>query len=173
MTYPPVVLPGELTADDLNAGFLIGRQVFFAFRDATQTISSSSAGITANALQWDDVVLDLLDAWDPGSPTRFTPPVVGWYALEGSVSFAASTAGTSRGATWRVNGSILTGSTSEPHASSSIANTPLTADARDLPVFLDGTDYVELCPFQNSGGTLSTVASSRTPFMSVTYRGPV
>jgi hypothetical protein len=174
VTFPPVVLPGQrLTADRLNAAFLIGRTVFSAYRDSSQAISSSGIGLAADALQWDNVELDILGGWSAGSSSRYTPPLAGWYRLEGGVSFVASTTTDSRGSTWRVNGSVATAGTAEPVASTAIANTTMTAGARDIAVQLNGSsDYIELCPFQDSGGPLNTAGSSRRPFIAVTYTGP-
>ncbi|MGP4114651.1 hypothetical protein ACTWP5_27545 [Streptomyces sp. 4N509B] len=174
MTYPIVVHPGNrVTGDRLNAAFLIGRAVFSAYRDTAQSISSGGVGIAADALQWDNVALDLLGGWTASTPSRYTATIPGRYRLEGAVSFQGSAAGDSRGCTWRVNGTVAEGGTSEPIASGSIANTSLTCGARDLTVVLNGTsDYVELCPFQDSGAALGTSGASRRPFISVTYVGP-
>lgn len=166
--------PGQrLTADRMNSADLIGRLVFAAWRDASQQITSSDPGIAANALAWDNVGLDVLTGWTADHPTRWTAPTPGWYTISGGASFGGSSAGTQRGCTWRVNGNLPPGATSVSHASTSIASTTLTVDARDLAAQLDAGDYVELCPYQNSGSSLSTAGGSLRPYIAIYYAGPV
>jgi hypothetical protein len=90
--------------------------------------------------------------------------------LTGSVAFQASTAGTTRGASWLVNGAVVAASTSRPIIS--VSNETCTAEARSLPVELDGDDYVQLVGIQETGGALSTAIASNRSFISVTYVGP-
>lgn len=165
--------PGQrLTASTMNDADLIGRLIFAAWRDANQTISSGAVGVVANALAWDSIGLDLLSGWSADQPSRWTAPRAGWYTISGGASFAASSGGTQRGCTWRVSGNLPPGATSVSHASSAIAATTLTADARDLAVELAANDYVQLCPYQNSGGSLSTAGGSLRPYIAIYYAGP-
>lgn len=173
-TPPSVVLPGQrLTANRANSGFLIGRLVFFASRDVAQSITDGgTTGDPANALSWDNIILDNLGGWSSGQPTRYTPTIAGWYQLTGSVGFAASASGTRRGASWLVNGSLPVAGTATPHANTP-ASIQLTAEARTLPVQLNGsTDYVQLAPFQNTGAALNTDTGSRRPYIAIYYAGP-
>lgn len=173
MTYPVVIQPGPVTADEYNAGFLIGRLVFFASRDTAQGISSGgTSGSAADALSWDNVIIDELDGYDSGSPTRYTPPIAGWYSLTGGAGFAASTGGTYRGVSWLVNGSLPVAGTNKPVAAAT-ASTTVTVTARDLPVELNGsTDYVQLAPFHNSGSSLNTTTGSVRPYIAIYYAAP-
>ncbi|RKN61855.1 hypothetical protein D7231_31780 [Streptomyces klenkii] len=147
--------------------------MFFAARDAAQSMTSSSVGASSNALSWDNVSVDVLGGWAIGNPTRFTPTIAGWYQLAGAASFNASTGGTVRGVSWLVNGSLPVAATARDHATTAIANTSLTAMARTLPVQLNGsTDYVELAPFQDSGSALDTATGSTRPYVAVFFAGP-
>lgn len=174
-TPPPGLLPGtRITADRLNASLLIGRLVFFASRDAAQTItrSDTAAGVSSNALSWDNLIVDLLGGWSPAQPTYFTPPIAGWYQLTGETSFEGSTSGTWRGASWLFNGTLPIGGTSKPIANTS-ANTPLTVGARSVPVQFDGvSDHIEFAPFHNATGSLATATGSARPHVSIYYAGP-
>jgi hypothetical protein len=174
MTFPAMVLPGQrLTADRLNAGFAIGRLVFKAYRDTAQSISNSTVGTTANALSWDSVELNTLGGWSASLPTRFTPPIAGWYALTGEAAFAGDSApGSRRGATWLVNGAVAAAGTSVGFEGTITADESMTSGARALPVELDGTEYVELAPFQDSGAALNTATGSLRPHIAVYYVGP-
>lgn len=174
MTYPAEVLPGQrATADRMNAGFAIGRLVFFAARDAAQSVTTGgTSGDASNALSWDNIILDELGGWSAAQPTRYTPPIAGWYLCTGAAAFTGSTSGTYRGVSWLVNGSVVVAATAKPIASAP-ANTTLTVEARALPVELDGDDdYVQLAPFHNVGSNLDTTGSSLRPFAAIYYAGP-
>jgi hypothetical protein len=171
VTFPTEVYPGKrATADLINAIAAIGRTMFVAFRDASQSISDGTNPDAANAISWDNIESDLLGGWSASQPTRWTPPIAGRYMLTGGVAFMASTAGTTRGASWLVNGSVVAGSTARPVIS--VSNEVCTAEARSLPVELDGDDYVQLVAIQETGGALNTATASNRPFISVTYVGP-
>jgi hypothetical protein len=173
MAFPSVVLPGQrATGDRMNDSMAIGRLLFFAARDTTQSIADSTVGTTANALSWDNVLLDSLTGWSAGTPTRYTPPEAGWYLLTGEGGFAASAAGARRGISWLVNGALPVAGTSVAHANTPTSQT-LTVPARTLPVQFNGTtDYVELAPFQNSGGALNTGTGSLRCHIAIYYAAP-
>ncbi|WP_405695305.1 hypothetical protein OHA99_09455 [Streptomyces coelicoflavus] len=159
------------TAARLYETDLIGRLVFLANRNASQSISSG--GDTAsNALSWDAVDLDVLGGWTVGQPTRWTAPRAGWWTFQGAVGFNNRTAGTIRECCWYVNGGLISMGRSRPIVSSSIADTALTVDARAVPRLMAVGDYVELIPAQNSGTALDTATGSLRPYISITYSGP-
>lgn len=172
MAAPIVVRPGQrLTAEVLNAGFLLGTVVFAAFRDSAQEISSGTVGLSADALSWDNVTLDALGGWDAGLPTRYTPPRAGRYLCLGGVGFTSDTGGAVRGASWRQNGNVLPASTTR-EIYGSVPNQPPVFPASSLAIVFDGDgDYVELCPFQNSGSTLDTGTGSNRPYANILYVG--
>jgi hypothetical protein len=174
VSFPAVLLPGQrLTGDRFNAAAAIGRLVFFAARDAAQSIADSTVGTTANALSWDNVILDLLGGWSAGSPTRYTPTEAGWYQLTGEAGFAGSASGARRGSSWLVNGALPVAATSVTHANTP-TNQTLSVPARNLPTDLDGSsDYVELSPFQNTGGALNTGTGSLRCHIAIYYAGPL
>lgn len=171
---PPIVRPGQTGTDAVfNGGFMIGRLVFFATRDTTQSISSGLVPDTANALRWETVSLDLLDGWDAGTPNRYRPTIPGWYRCEGAAGLAANTTGGIRGIGWLRNGSLPAASGARPQVASGYSNATVTVDARALPLLFNGsTDYLELAPFQNSGAALDTATGSIRPYVAVYYAGP-
>lgn len=169
-TFQPLAAGQRLTAEELNLNLMIGCTVFRAYRTTAQSITSG-AETAANALSWNQIDLDRLSAGALNT-TRWTCPTAGWWTVSGSISFNGSTAGSQRDAAWFVNGSLITAGRSRTFAETSIANTPLTVEARSLPVQLAVGDYVELIPVQNTGGAIDTATGSNTPYMAVTYSGP-
>jgi hypothetical protein len=175
VTFPPVVLPGQrLTADRVNAGFAIGLTVFVAYRDAAQSLSAGQTiGVAADALQWDNVELNLIGGWSASLPKRFTPPIAGWYRLEGGCGFVASGAGNVRGTSWRQNGDLPEAATSRSIYNTIPASPTPVINATSIPLEFNGsTDYIELCPFQDGGGALNTATGSNRPYINITYCGP-
>lgn len=175
MTFPVIVRPGNrATAGLLNSGFLIGRAVFVAFRDAAQSITSTTVGETSNALAWDNVELNVLGGWAPGTPSRYTPPIAGRYGITGSASFVANGTGNVRGCSWRQNGSLPAGATFR-NVYNTVPGSPVpTFDAIPLNLEFDGSsDYIELCPFQDGSGALNTATGSNRPSIRITYEGPL
>jgi hypothetical protein len=175
MPIPAVFLAGQRAhVDEQNAAALIGRLVFVAYRTVAQAIASGTVGDAANALSWDLVDLDILGGWSASNPTRFTPPIAGWYQMDGAGSFAATaTASQIRGASWLINGSVVVGATNRSQVDNPIANQISSVDARQFAHEFNGTtDYVELAPFQNTGANLNTSTGSLSPSIVLTYGGP-
>lgn len=173
MAYQPIAAGSSPSADALNLALLPGVLAFRAFLAASQNITSRSAEVVGDALAWDTVDLDRFGAWSASSPTRWTCPLAGWWALAGSIAYNASAGGTLREAVWFVNGSLAPAGRAAPIVSSGISSAAaVTVEARTLPLLLSATDYVQLVPLQNSGGTLGTATGSPRPFMSATFAGP-
>lgn len=161
----------KTTADRLYDTDLIGRVVFLANRATNQSISSGADSV-ANALQWDEVSLDVLGGFDPAQPTRWTAPRAGWWTLQGAASFNQATGGTTRECCWYVNGGLISMGRSRPIVSGGIANAPLTVDARSIPRLMSAGDWVQMVPAQDSGAALNTATGSFRPYISITYSGP-
>ncbi|KAB8167065.1 hypothetical protein FH609_011730 [Streptomyces sp. 3MP-14] len=174
-TPPPIVRPGQrLSASIMNQAFLIGRLVFSAYRDAEQQISSNTVGQSADALQWDNVSVDLLGGWSAAQPGRYRPTVSGWYKVTGTVSLQSASGGSPllRGASWRLNGALPPAATTRPWVGGG-GTTYLAFAAPDLPLACNGVgDYLELCPFQNSGSAVPTATGSTRPSIAIYYAGP-
>ncbi|MFI1021257.1 hypothetical protein [Streptomyces olivaceus] len=158
------------TADRLYDTDLIGRLAFLGYRNTNQAIATGESA--ANAMQWDNVPLDVLSGWDPARPSRWTCPRAGWWTLQGAVAFNASSSGTVRECCWYVNGGLVVMGRSRPINSSSIVASYLTVDARSLPRLLAVGDYVELVPAHNASGSIDTATNSPAPYMTITYSGP-
>ena len=90
------------------------------------------------------------------NPTRYTCQVAGWYTLSGGIGYAVSGTG-SRGAIWQKNGSFIANSQCMYASSGSLVSTIISAKTVDVQLAVG--DYVELCGYQNSGGTLALTAS--------------
>lgn len=159
------------TADRLYETDLIGRVVFLARRSTAQTIPSGSDA-SSQAIQWDQVDLDVLGGWTVGQPTRWTCSRAGWWTFQGAVGWELSSGGSVRECCWYVNGGLITPGRSRPVASSAIAANAFTVDARAVPRLMDVGDYVELVPAQNSGANLDLATGSYQSYMSITYSGP-
>lgn len=175
MTTPAVFLAGQRAdVDDQNAAALIGRVVFKATRTTTQAITTGTVGVAANALSWDQIDLDLLGGWSAGNPTRYTPPVAGWYTFDGGTAFnATATSGTMRGCSWLKNGALLVGGNNRSQCDGAFPNTVIGADARQFAEEFNGTsDYIELAPFQDIGVNLGTATGSLSSNIIVVYGGP-
>jgi hypothetical protein len=182
MTTPPVVLrPGnDVTGNRINSALLIGRAVFVAFRDNAQSISHTTVGETVNALSWDNVALDLLGGWSAANPSRYAPPIPGWYRCVGSGSIdqwtgqaAAPNNVPLRGVSWRQNGGLPPAATHRAQVTTALGQVYLTAMAPDLTLLFNGTtDYLQLCPFQNSGQAINTATGSVRPSIAIHYAGP-
>ncbi|MFD5217458.1 hypothetical protein ACFWMH_07295 [Streptomyces tendae] len=162
----------RMTADRLYETDLIGRTVFLANRGANQTITSGS-DTASNALQWDEVTLDVLGGWNAGQPSRWTCPRAGWWTFQGAVGFNASTSGTVRECCWYVNGGLISMGRSRPIVTVP-SNSTLTVDARAVPRLMAVGDYVQLIAAHNSSSptTIDTATGSYRPYISITYSGP-
>lgn len=162
----------RVTADGLNIAVEVGMVVYRAYRNAAQNITTG-IDLIGNALVWDTVDLDRLNAGPSGGST-WTAPSAGWWTLAGSSSFTAATGGTLRDATWFINGVLISAGRARAVAASAgaIPNILLSAEMRTLPQLLNIGDTVQIVPSQDSGGTLTTTGGSLKPFISVTYSGP-
>ena len=98
---------------------------------------------------------DTASAFNTSSNGRFIPQVAGYYQINGQVAFGGATSGYAQMAIYKNGGQFSTGNTM-------INNNQVGAmcSVSDV-VYLNGsTDYVELWAWQNSGGSLSTQATS-------------
>lgn len=148
-----------------------GQLVAQLFRSTSQSIPS----FTEVQIAWNASDLDLLSGWNAGvNPSRYTPPLAGWYELTGKVSFTSSASGTYRAVGWKKNGSYVTGGYARYVINGTIASWEYGIPAPTISVLLNGsTDYVEMFGEQATLGSLNTVTSARHhPFMSVKYVGP-
>ncbi|WP_171110641.1 MULTISPECIES: hypothetical protein [unclassified Streptomyces] len=168
--------PGmEITEERANSSALVGRTVFMATRDTSQSIPSGSDSV-ANALVWEGIGLDLLGGWSAGQPSRWTAPMSGWYVLEGAVSFNGAAGGTVREGVWYLNGALQAYGRARTYTTTAIAASPLTVEARTMPILLSAGNYIQLVPAHNFANPdpapLNTATGSFRPYMSVIYAGP-
>lgn len=173
MNYQPIAAGTTPTAEEWNGLLLPGVLVFRAFLNTAQSVPTRTTESVADALVWDTIDLDRLGGWAAGAnASRYTATVAGWYTFAGSVGYNASSAGTFREAIWFQNGALSAAGRATPMMSTAIAATPLTAEARSLPLQMNVGDFVQLVPLQNSGGAITTATGSLRSFMSATYAGP-
>lgn len=127
----------------------VGRFVARLRRDANQSVNDN----TQTPIIWDTIDEDPLVGWDAGDPTRWTPPVAGWYTIIGRAVFAANA--TSR----RYVAVRFNGSTTSPPGSVTSVQTPATGTCQihtqAVIEFNGTTDYVEVNVLQNSTGALN------------------
>lgn len=127
--------------------------VFQAFQSANQAVPT---GFTGLAAALGAPVIDSYNGWSSGSPTRYTPKVPGWYLVIGQFAFAVNTSGT------RLLQVQKNGAGSSPAATGSTPSGSYNAvlNASGL-FFLNGTtDYIECWGYQDSGGSLNSVATA-------------
>lgn len=147
----------------------MGRTVLMLRQTTAQTVLGDG---TNAIMSWQAEDLDVFNAWDSSAPTKFQPPVPGWYLLNGGVCFAGNATGY-RQAFWRKNNANVNGG-----SGIIIANGALTSIvfARPMAIQFNGsTDYVELAATQNagSGTNINTVVTGATmPTMTAIYTGP-
>lgn len=126
------------------------------YRNTQQTVVDNTLTvISMNTERWDDG-----DMWNSGAPTRLTVPVAGIWYFEGFLEWASAGGGTgSRFADLFLNNTTIIGE----------LNSGWKPDTNAVPIHSGGAmwkcavgDYVELRVFQNSGGSLNTLAGSAT-----------
>lgn len=147
-------------------------------RPSSTLRQTSTQGINANnafaqPLTFDTEDFDLVSCHEPvTNPSRFTIPT-GWagkYAFTGAYSCEPNGSG-GRGCIWKKNGVEILASQVMIQSVGALLNT--IVPARSIKVPLAVGDYVELCPYQNSGVTLNTVAvTTAQSSMTGTYEGP-
>jgi hypothetical protein len=110
---------------------------------------------------------------DVSNTSRWSVPhtanTTDWYLCTGYVPYVATTAATVHYAALRVNGGTtlegmkIAGNTGHQ-------TVPMVVDLLELNGdFLGATDYVELIARQNSGGAVNTVASGKTPSLTIRW----
>lgn len=147
-----------------------GGEVFQALRAAAQSISNASY---SNFMSWDTISHDRLGGWNRINPSRYTPPIPGWYILSGGVGFANSATTGYRASGWHKNGTLIPGGASAP--THTWVNAAQALPAQTISVPMNGTtDYLELGAYQDTGGALNTDATSQNqPHITITYGGPL
>lgn len=140
------------TLELLNAAVLAIEQNPPLFT-AVQSVAQSIPSATDTALTWPSPSNDTYVGWSSGTPTRWTPPVSGFYLVTVQVSFAINATGNRLGEIHK-NGSVT---------ASYQMSIPTTASGNNPTVSVSGivqlngtTDYVEGWAYQNSGGALLT-----------------
>jgi hypothetical protein len=122
-----------------------------------QTVTQSLTNFTATDILFDVEDIDDLNAHSTVSNTgRFTAPFDGTYVFSGGIPFAANATGTRVG-NWAKNGTAL--AASDVNALTVGAGAATRINARRYPVVMVAGDFVTLQGLQDSGGSLSTVAS--------------
>jgi hypothetical protein len=159
-----------MTEERLNDASMVGAVVFLANRGTSQSIPSGS-DTAAQAIQWDTVDMDILGGWSAAQPTRWTAPRSGWWLLAGAVGFDRSTGGNTRECVWYVGGGAISMGRARTFGGT-MADVPVTVEARTVPRLLTAGQYVELVPAHNAGAALTTATGSYRPYMAITYVGP-
>lgn len=122
------------------------------YNNANLSITNNTVtAATFNSERWDSGDLHSTSS----NTSRLAAPITGLYVIGGHVRFAANSSGR-RDVFVRVNGStqIAVSRNSAPHATDDTYLSVATAYR------LTAGDYVELCVFQNSGGSLNVVVDA-------------
>jgi hypothetical protein len=128
-------------------------------RATTQSIANSAF---TNPISWSGVVNSRNGGvWDSANPTRLTVPVGagGLYSAMAGCAFAANGTG-ARGIYFQKNGTTLLRGMNLPNSGASL----FTELFLDREIDLVAGDYLEVIPWQNSGGALNIVAQDGVPF---------
>lgn len=127
--------------------------------DAVRVIRTTNQSISNNAVTAISFDTETYDAgsglWVIGAPTRITIVTPGIYNFSGVLRFDANSTG-ERAILVRVNGSTLVASGGEGNPSAS--NDSRCDVAGDIN--LAAADYLELCAYQNSGGSINAQAQA-------------
>ena len=131
-----------------TAGVPVNGPAFSAY-SSNQAIANN----TFTKLACSSEVFDTNSNYDNATNYRFTPTIAGYYQINGHVALAA--------ASGIVAVSIFKNGVNFYAGSSAALNAGYTQANVSGVVYLDGsTDYVELYTFQNSGGSINTIAST-------------
>lgn len=165
--------PGmRITESRINSGDLVGRLVFRATRDATQSISSTSLANPdiANALAWETIAIDDLGGWSSGSATRYTCMLDGWYRISAKVSLdATATPGDARSLGIYQNGALAAAG----HFRSALAVTNrVHTEHGFLTLSLVAGDYVQIVPGHSTGSALTSATGGARPAVEITFARP-
>jgi len=136
--------------------FMLGRPIA---QLTTANTTSITAGTTGLAITWTSSNINRDNSWSSGTnPTRYTAATAGWYYIQGSASFASTTA-TNRGTWIAKNGTTVPGS----YSNTGIASHQFTSNSSAF-VYLNGsTDYVELFGFCLTTATALAVPPAGSP----------
>jgi hypothetical protein len=119
----------------------------------TQTNAQSLTSGTDTAITWTAPTVDTYNGWSAGNPSRWTPPMAGYYLVTVQVSWAVNSTG-NRLAEIHKNGSA-TASYQEAMPATATGN-QTTAAVSGIVQLNGSTDYIEAWGYQNSGGALNT-----------------
>lgn len=157
-TMPSFLAGQKLTAALLNqvgtyAVFWADKPMFRMYQSVTQSIANTTdTQITCDVSHYDT------DSGRQGSsPYSYTIPVgmTGRWRFNWAIAMAVNSAG-SRDGYIKVNGNRVTG----PEAAGAAANNDVTQAFGTTTIPVNAGDVISLWMWQNSGGALSTVASS-------------
>ena len=153
-----VWVTGEVvTAANLNTYVRLNLEALydapFCRAFASAALGVASITITALALNTESQDNDAIHSTATNT-TRFTPPTAGGYLVTGWVTYAGSTGGSQRTALLRLNGTTKIGQLDEPRNGAAETALSLVGAYR-----FSGSDYVELCAYQDSGASLNVVTA--------------
>lgn len=153
------------TLETLNAArvaFHDNKPVAYLVQTVGQTMANGAVtGVTFGVANF-----DTWGAWSSGTPSVYTVPVAGVYALAGVVLWIANATGT-RDALFFRNGGNVNGSQVEISASSTSVNSLILPRVQVRCV---AGDTLQIAAFQSSGGNLNTdVSGGFAPSMSVEW----
>ena len=153
-----VWVTGEVvTAANLNTYVRLNLEALydapFCRAFASAAVSVPNLAITALALNSESQDNDGIHSTVTNT-SRATPPTAGGYVVTGWVTYAGSTGGSQRTALLRLNGTTKIGQLDEPRNGAAETALSLVALYR-----FSGTDYVELCGYQDTGGALNVVTA--------------
>lgn len=173
MTATPVPrtwTAGEIvTAGNMNAGirdvltFLMAPPI----ARCRQTVAQSQANNVSTSITLDTEDVDSSGMHSTSVNTnRFTAVYPGWYEGYGNFTWVANATGI-RVISWNTNGGAINGSGDLFIGNAGATNRLASAG---VLIFLNAGDWMEMLPFQNSGGAInSSVSGSEQPTVQVKW----
>jgi hypothetical protein len=147
--------------DALN--FLLNKPIAQLIQNTVQSITNS----TVTPVTFDGSVTDSYGGHsNVTNPSRYVAQVAGWYNISGPAAFATNSSGV-RVARLRKTGTDVVYFDAWAQAVTA-ASTPSAVAAEGI-LFLNVGDYAELCGYQTSGGSLSTIVAGPQSGMSVLW----
>jgi hypothetical protein len=142
--------------------FLANKPVFRISSAAAQSIGNNVSGGTALAFTGSSATVDNYTGWSAGT---YTIQRDGLYLFHGLVAFSSNSTGQ------RMAGAVINGTTywGPPSTGATVG----TTNSGKTQVFgLHAGDTVQLCGYQNSGGSLNTATTDQTRFL-LTWLGEI
>lgn len=135
------------------SNFILGKPIASLYNTTPTSIATGGALVL-----WTTETVDRDNGHSTTTNTdRYTAATPGWYRVNATIYFAASTAGSIRQANIYKNGAVVTGGTGGVrYTAAAVPNGAIIVNSPTVLVYLNGTtDYVQVYANQDSGAGLN------------------